>query len=147
MAAETGAFTSTEVAIVRELLDAFLHPEPRDDHTFVVYRDGDAKSLRGFACYGPTPLTEGVWDLYWICVDRQHQKHGIGRRLLQHVEQQICAQGARAIYLDTSDSEAYRPARDFYERNGYERLAHIDDFYAPGDGKVIYRKVFRAVRD
>jgi ribosomal protein S18 acetylase RimI-like enzyme len=142
IAAQTGAFNPTEVAIVREMLDAYFNPEPRDDHTFVVYRNGTS-SVVGFACYGPTPLTDRIWDLYWICVDRTRQNNGIGRDLLQKVEEEVCHHGARAIYLETSDSDTYRPARGFYESNGYERLAQIDDFYAPGEGKVIYRKVFR----
>jgi ribosomal protein S18 acetylase RimI-like enzyme len=142
LAAETGAFNPTEVAVVREMLDAFFHPEPRDDHTFLVYRDGTADSVLGFVCFGPTPLADRIWDLYWISVDRCHQKNGIGRILLRRVEEEVCARGARAIYLETSDSEVYRPAREFYEGNGYQRLAQIDDFYAPGEGKVMYRKVF-----
>ncbi|MBI4787887.1 MAG: GNAT family N-acetyltransferase [Chloroflexi bacterium] len=142
IALATGAFNPNEVAIVREMLDCYFHPEPRDDHTFVVYRNG-TQAVVGFACYGPTPLTDRIWDLYWICVDRAYQKNGIGRVLLRQVEQSVCERGARAIYLETSDSAVYMPAREFYERNGYQFLAHIDNFYAPGEGKVIYRKVFR----
>ncbi len=143
IAVGTGAFNTVEVGIVREMLDAFLHPEPRDDHTFVVYRNGNANAVVGFACYGPAPMTDRIWDLYWICVDRSRQKNGIGRQLLQYVEQQVCAQGARALYLETSDTEDYRGARAFYVSNGYEVIAHMDDFYALGDGKVVFRKVFR----
>ncbi len=143
IAVGTGAFNTVEVGIVREMLDAFFHPEPRDDHTFVIYRNGNADSVAGFACYGPAPMTDRVWDLYWICVDSSKQKTGIGSQLLQYVEQQVCAQGARALYLETSDTEVYRAARAFYVRNGYECIAQMDDFYAPGDGKVVFRKVFR----
>ncbi len=143
IAAETGAFNPTEVAVVREMLDAFFNPEPRDDHTFLVYRNGAAHSVLGFVCFGPTPMTDRIWDLYWICVDHHHQKNGIGGILLREVEEHVCARGARAIYLETSDSEVYQPAREFYESNGYQCLVRIDDFYAPGDGKIVYRKVFR----
>lgn len=143
IAAETGAFSPAEIRVVREMLDAFFAPEPHDDHTFIVYRNGTAQAIAGFACFGPTPLTDRVWDLYWICVDRAQQGNGIGSALLKEIEQTVRAQGARAIYLETSDSAVYRGAREFYERHGYERLAHIDDFYAPGEGKVIYRKVLR----
>ncbi len=142
IAADSGAFNSTEVAVVREMLETFLHPEPRDDHAFVVYRNGTNRIL-GFACFGPTALTDRIWDLYWICVERSQQKNGIGRKLLAQVEAEICRQGARALYLETSDTPTYAPARQFYERNEYEYVAHMDDFYAPGDGKVVYRKVFR----
>jgi ribosomal protein S18 acetylase RimI-like enzyme len=54
----------------------------------------------------------------------------------------VRAQGARAIYLETSDSLAYQPAREFYERHGYQRVAHLPNFYAVGEGKVIYCKTF-----
>ncbi len=144
IAAETGNFTPCEVAVVREMLDAYFNPEPRDDHSFVVYRNG-TNAVLGFACYGPTAMTDRVWDLYWIGVARAYQKNGVGKVLLQQVEQEVCKRGARAIYLETSDSELYTPAREFYEKNGYEYVAHIDEFYAPGEGKVVYRKVFRRV--
>jgi D-alanine-D-alanine ligase len=142
IAAETGAFTRVEVGVVREMLDSFFNPEPRDDHTFIVYRNG-TQDILGFACYGPTPMTDRIWDLYWICVDRTQQKNGIGRILLRQVEEAVCDKGARAIYVETSDSDLYLPAREFYERNAYEKVVVIDEFYAPGEGKVLYRKVFR----
>lgn len=142
IAADAGAFNRTEVAVVREMVETFLHPEARDDHTFIIYRNG-GPGILGFACYGPTALTDRIWDLYWICVEKNHQKNGIGKILLQEIEQDVCRHGGRAIYLDTSDTEGYASAREFYERNGYECVAHMDDFYEPGDGKVVYRKVFR----
>ncbi|MEW5721251.1 MAG: GNAT family N-acetyltransferase [Chloroflexota bacterium] len=136
----TGVFTQEELRVVREMLDAYFHPGPDDDYEFVVYRNGTPDSLAGFACFGPTPLTDRVWDLYWICVDRVQQCAGIGSQLLKRVEDDLAARGARAIYLETSDSAAYQPARAFYERHGYERVAHLADFYAAGEGKVMYRK-------
>ncbi|MDE3089071.1 MAG: GNAT family N-acetyltransferase [Chloroflexota bacterium] len=142
VATDTGVFSPEEIHIVSEMLDAFFDPEPRDDHTFVIYRNGNPDAIAGFACYGPFSLADRVWDLYWLCVDRVEQRHGIGSQLLQHIEQDARARGARAIYLETSDSETYATAREFYERHGYALLAHIDDFYAPGEGKVIYRKRF-----
>ena len=140
LAEGTGVFTPDEIRIVREMLDEFFDPQPRDDHTFIVYRNGRPDEVAGFACYGPTPLTDRVWDLYWICVDRAAQRRGIGGELLEQIERDLIAHHARAIYLETSDSAEYAAARDFYERHGYERVAHIEDFYAAGDGKVLYRK-------
>lgn len=143
IAEDTGVFTRDELRAVREMLDAYFHPTPDDDYEFIVYRNGTPDSIAGFACFGPTPLADRVWDLYWICVDRAQQCAGIGSQLLQYVEEDLRTRGARAIYLETSDSAIYQPARDFYEHHGYERVAHFDDFYAPGEGKVIYRKMLR----
>jgi ribosomal protein S18 acetylase RimI-like enzyme len=139
----SGVFNRDELRVVREMLDAYFHPGPDDDYEFVVYRNGTPDSVAGFACFGPTPLTDRVWDLYWICVDRAQQCAGIGSRLLKRVEDDLRTRLARAIYLETSDSAAYQPARGFYEHHGYARVAHFDDFYAPGEGKVVYRKVLR----
>jgi ribosomal protein S18 acetylase RimI-like enzyme len=140
LAKETGVFTPDEIRVVNEMLDEFFDPQPRDDHTFLIYRNGKPDDVAGFACYGPTPLTDRVWDLYWICVDRATQRHGIGSVLLEQVEKDLCAHHARAIYLETSDSDSYAAAREFYERHGYMCVAHIKDFYAVGDGKVLYHK-------
>lgn len=140
LATGTGVFTADEIHVVNEMLDEFFDPQPRDDHTFLIYRNGNPNDVAGFACYGPTPLTDRVWDLYWICVDRATQRHGIGSQLLMRIEQQLRAQNARAIFLETSDSDEYASAREFYSRHGYECVAHIADFYAVGDGKVLYRK-------
>lgn len=143
VAQETGVFTPEEIQTVREMLGAFFDPEPRDDYSFVVYRNGNPNSISGFACFGPTPLTDRIWDLYWICVDRAEQGKGVGSALLEKIEQDLCTRGARAIYLETSDSDAYCAARRFYQNHGYELIAHIDDFYTVGEGKVIYRKALQ----
>ncbi len=124
------------------MVHAYFYPSPKDDYCFVVYRNGDPNSVAGFACFGPTPLAERIWDLYWIGVDPTQHCSGIGSALLKNVEDTVQAQGARALYLETSSSEPYCAARRFYDHHGYERVACLDDYYSPGDGKVIYRKVF-----
>ncbi len=138
-----GVFTPEELRVVQEMVQAFFNPEPRDDHTFVIYRNGDPNSIAGFACFGPTPLAQGIWDLYWICVDRPHQTNGIGGILLENIENQVRARGGRAIYLETSSSPEYKPARDFYQRHGYECAARFSDFYTPGEDKIVYRKLLQ----
>ena len=42
------------------------------------------------------------------------------------------------MYLDTSGRAQYAPTRAFYERKGYRVAARLEDFFAPGDDKVIY---------
>lgn len=143
IAESSQVFNADELQAVREMLHAFFDPAPNDDYEFVICRNGNPDSVAGFACFGPTPFTDRVWDLYWLCVDRAQQGAGIGSQLLQYVEDMLRARGARAIYLETSDSEAYAPARRFYEHHGYERVACLEDFYKRGESKVIYRKVLQ----
>ena len=141
IANEAGVFSPNEISSVSEMLDAFFDPTPNDDHTFIVYRDR-AQLVRGFVCYGPTPFTDRVWELYWICVDRKLQRSGVGREMVQRLSDDLQRCAARAIYLETSNSEAYQAARAFYEREGFECIAQLGDFYAAGEGKLIYRKIF-----
>jgi len=97
--------------------------------------------LRGFACYGPIPLTQGVYDLYWIVVDPAYQKKGNGRYLLGYVEREVKKQGGRMLLIETSSQESYVATTRFYERNGYQLAARIKDFYRIGDDKLVFSKV------
>ncbi len=136
LTAATGLFRPEEVAIAGELLDESLAGE--DDYRFVGAYVGD--ELVGFACWGPTPTTEGTWDLYWIVVDPARQDQGIGTALVEEVEARLTAHGARLVVTETSSRADYASTRAFYERRGYTRAATIPEYYAPGDDLVIYLK-------
>ena len=140
IAARTGVFSEEEVATVVELFEAYLNEPGHGGYYFLSDRE-DGR-VRGFACYGPVSLTEGTYDLYWIAVDPDIQARGIGGTLLAQVEAEIQARGGRMLMVETSGRPDYTPTRGFYERKGYARVATIDDFYAPGDDLVIYRKRF-----
>ena len=140
VAENAGVFSEKEIRSVDEMLDAFFNPTPDDDHTFIVYRD-ETNAVLGLACYGPTPFADRIWELYWICVERTHQRNHVGHALMESIWAELSAQTARALYLETSDSDAYRPAREFYEREGFKDVAHLNDFYAHGEGKIIFRKI------
>jgi len=132
----TGLFREEEVATAVELLDESL--AGNDDYQFVGAFDG--AELVGYACWGPTPGTEGTHDLYWIVVSREHQGQGIGTQLLAEVEQRLTTHDARLIVVETSSRDDYAATRRFYEARGYTRAATIPGYYAPGDDLVIYTK-------
>ena len=69
----------------------------------------------GYACFGPHPLTQGTYDLYWIVVDPVAQGHGIGHALLAGVEAEVLARGGRLLLVETSSTSAYASARRLYE--------------------------------
>ncbi len=129
-------FRPSEVAIAVELLDQAAAGD--DDYRFIGAFDGD--DLVGYACWGPTPGTEGTFDLYWIAVDTTRQGGGVGSQLLTHVERTLQAGGGRLIVVETSSRADYAPTRAFYERRGYTRAATLPGYYAPGDNLVIYLK-------
>jgi ribosomal protein S18 acetylase RimI-like enzyme len=136
----TGFFNAEEIKIVREMLDAYFENPANDEYHWLVFRETPDAPPCGYVCYGPASLAAGTYDLYWIAVDRAYQDKKIGSALLQGMEHDLARRGARQIYIETSDKPQYAPTRAFYERRGYILVAHFRDYYAVGDGKVIYFK-------
>src|SRR5512137_2272191 len=83
IARRTAVFSPEEEATVFELFDAHWK-SPDSGYEWLSARvDG---RLAGFACYGPTPLAPGAYDLYWICTDPDRIHRGIGRSLFAAIE-------------------------------------------------------------
>jgi ribosomal protein S18 acetylase RimI-like enzyme len=136
--AATGFFRPDEVDVAAELVRERCLRGPASGY-FFVFAEIEGRTV-GYACYGPIACTIGSFDLYWIAVHPERQGQGLGRLLMRAAEEQIALAGGRHIYVETSSREQYRPTRTFYEAHGYRAAATLADFYAPGDGKVIYLK-------
>jgi len=138
LVASTGFFHADEVALAAELVQERLAKGPASGYEFIFAED--SRGLTGYACFGPIPCTRHSWDLYWIAVGPDRQGRGLGKRLMNETEAAVHAAGGTRIYIDTSSREQYAPTRAFYQRCGYRTAAILEDFYAPGDGKVIFEK-------
>ena len=140
--ASSGFFAPHEIDIAVELVEEHLARGPASGYQF-VFANVDGQPV-GYACYGPIGCTVGSFDLYWIAVQAASRGHGLGRRLLRQVEQRVIRAGGRRLYIETSSRPLYEPTRRFYESCGYHAEARLDDFYSPGDAKVIYVKRLNA---
>jgi ribosomal protein S18 acetylase RimI-like enzyme len=143
MVVSSGKFNDPEIATALELVDESLDSgEEESGYIFAVLevKKGDSIVVKGYACYGPTPLTQGVYDLYWIVVDPADQGKGFGRILIEHVEQEVVRRGGRMLLIETSSQETYGATVRFYERSGYELVARIKNFYRIGDDKLVFSK-------
>lgn len=134
----TGFFSVEEIGIARELVEERLLRGEESGYFFLFAEVGH--DLAGYACFGPIPGTMRRFDLYWIAVQPYLQGKGIGRALLQAAERAMKETGAGRIYVDTSSRPQYESTRRFYESCGYREEAVLEDFYAPGDGKIIFKK-------
>lgn len=133
----TRVFDNEEVSTVDELLnDFFTEGADASGYYFITCRD--EQGIAGFGCYGPRPLTQGTFDLYWIAADPRCQDQGVGTRLLDQVCQGVKTLGGYLLVAETSGRDEYIPARTFYETHHFELAAHIADFYAPGDDLMMY---------
>lgn len=137
-------FTPEEVDCIQELWGEYLaEGEKESGYSFLVYRQG--AQVAGFACFGPHPLTQGVFDLYWLAVHPQAQHRGIARLLVAQVENLIARRSGRKVLIETSDLPAYAPARRFYQALGFQLEAIVRDFHAEGDDLFIYTKALPAL--
>lgn len=136
----TEAFTSDEIACALELLDVVLENPDQGDYLVAVAETDER--VAGYVLYGPVPLTEGNFDIYWIATDPHLQGQGFGRRLLAHVEADVRSRGARLVCLETSSQGGYERTRRFYEQAGYREESRIRDFYRPNDDRLTYVKRF-----
>lgn len=137
---ETGAFTDVEVGCAVELLGIVLD-DPNQKDYFVAVAEHEGR-VAGYALYGPVPLTEGTFDLYWIATDPALQGKGFGQRLMVYAENEARTRGGRMMCLETSSQGGYARTRSFYDRAGYVEESRIRDFYRPGDDRITYVKRF-----
>lgn len=132
-------FGQEEVDAVVDLWAEYLENDPTPDgYHLLVYREGD--KVLGFACYGIRYLSQGVYDLFWIAVDPDARRKGVGRELIAATEEAVRAMGGRILIAETSGTVEYKSTREFYVRVGYVNEATIKDFYKAGDDLKIYTK-------
>ena len=140
MLRNTPEFKPFEVAVAQEVIDSYLlDPLGSGYHILIAETDSN---IAGYICYGPTPLTQGTWDIYWEAVSREKRGHGIGSMLMESAEKEIIRAKGRLALIETSSTPEYEATRRFFVGNGYEILATIPDFYAPGDDELILQKRF-----
>jgi aminoglycoside 6'-N-acetyltransferase I len=131
-------FKKEDVDVALELIDiALTKPDQDDYHIFVFEEDN---KILGYHCTGKRPITDAVYDLYWIVVHPQSAGKGIGTKLLDHCEKFVRDRNGRWILAETSSKETYEATRLFYIRNDFNEIARIDDFYSLGEALVVFGK-------
>ena len=137
--ARAGVFNEEEIDSVGVMWNEYLTlGVEASGYTFIVEREGE--QVLGFAIYGPRYLAAGVFDLYFIAVDPDARRNGVGRTLLAACESAVCEQDGRILIAETSGTPLYENTRQFYLRTGYVNEAIIKDFYTPGDDLWIFIK-------
>ena len=135
----SGFFSNAEVEVAVELVQERLNKGIESGYYF-LFAEKD-RIVAGYSCFGPIPCTEESYDIYWIAVQEELRRSGLGAKILNRVENRIKAIGGRRIYVETSSREQYKPTRSFYSRCGYHKEATLKDFYSPGDDKIVFLRV------
>ena len=132
----SGFFSEDEIEVAVELVQERLQKGAESGYYF-LFAEEDQK-VTGYSCFGPIPCTVESYDIYWIAVQQELRRSGLGAVILNKVEERIREMGGKRIYVETSSREQYRPTRSFYSRCGYRKEATLENFYSTGDHKVIY---------
>src|SRR5579862_7196984 len=102
----TGVFRDEEISVALELMAAFLdNPVQKDYDIYCAVSDTDI--ALGYVCFGPVPVSVGTYDLYWIAVDPDRPRMGLGRLLQQHLESVVRKSGGRLVIAETSSLPKY----------------------------------------
>jgi len=123
-----GVFEEHEIRVAEELLEAALAGDLAYT-VFVAERKSDdpagesaTGAVMGYVCYGLNPVTDALFDVYWIAVDPSMQRHGAGRALLSHAE--ACVPGSLQV------PPSGRPIRfhaDSPTTGGYPVIAVVEE--------------------
>jgi len=132
-------FSPAEIAIARELVEEnLIKGEAASGYCFLI-ADG-VLGIDGYSCYGPIAGTKGRFEIYWIAVNPETQRAGLGRRLEEATVAKVKALGGVVLIAETSTLPAYAAARGFYLARGFKLLAEVPDWHDDGDGLAIFGK-------
>ncbi|MBU0552039.1 GNAT family N-acetyltransferase [Myxococcota bacterium] len=127
-------FNQEERDVIVELFDDM---NTSDDYIFWGIHSDD-NQLCSFICYGPTPMTKGTFDMYWIGTSDHFQGKGLARRLMDHMKLELSQKNGRLIRIETSSKDTYQQTRIFYQRMGMKEGLCIKNFYDIGDDLIVY---------
>lgn len=134
-------FTEAEVDVAMELVNISTSNPQQTDYYIYVYEN--AEKILGYHCTGKRPLTDAVYDLYWIVADPDSPVKGVGKSLLEHAENFVNENNGRWFLAETSSKESYSRTRNFYLRNKFSIVAQINDFYSVGDHLIVFGKYLK----
>lgn len=135
----TRVFTDEEIGVAMELIDIVIRDVNQKDYKIACAVNGDDQPI-GYICYGPVPMTQGAFDLYWIAVAPGFQGQKIGSGLLDFLEEKVRRLDGRMILADTSSIPSYEKAQEFYLKKGFQEVARIADYYWKGNDRITYCK-------
>jgi ribosomal protein S18 acetylase RimI-like enzyme len=105
------------------------------------------QKIVGFATYAPI-VHERTVELTWIGVRSDLHRRGIGRALVNSLEEELRREGYEAIEVDTVaasvEYEPYARTRNFYHALGFADVRIEPSGYESGDDKLLLRRKIAA---
>ena len=132
-------FDENDVREAKEDLERCLRNHERDIHYFVAKDKTD--QVKGLAGYGQEELSPEIYYLAWFAVDKELQNQGLGKALLEKIENELKEKGqARQVIVRVWDKGPDDPLERFYKKVGFERAGSIPDYWGDGYDLVFFTK-------
>lgn len=125
-----------EIDVAIELADIALADYEKSEYKFLFIQNDD--QVLGYICYGKIACTVSSFEIYWICVDKQQQNNGIGKKLIREVVRIIKDLGGKKLMLETAGRAEYLPTQKFYASCGFQIEAKLKNYYTIGDDCLIF---------
>ena len=126
------------VALLQEHLDEmFLHSPPESVHaldlealrrpeiTFWTVRENDGELM---GCGALKRLDAEHGEIKSMRTAKRHQRKGVAAALMRHILSTARERGYRRLSLETGSPDAFLPARQMYERFGFEDCRPFGDY-------------------
>ncbi|MEW7292706.1 GNAT family N-acetyltransferase [Aquimarina sp. 2304DJ70-9] len=123
--------------LLDDMISDYLTNPSSKDIWFTTTNKGTPISL-GYCA--PERLTEGTYNLYAIAVEKNAQGKGIGKEMMNYIENLLRKNGNRILIVETSGTNEYKLTREFYKKCNYTQEAVLREFYAERDDKVVFWK-------
>lgn len=100
-------------------------------------------NIAGYLTYDQ-PFAESA-EISWMAVSPAHHRSGIGRALVQRLEEMLRAEGCELLSVktlaDLHPSPEYAQTRSFYHALGFKRLMVLPELWDPANPCLVMVKV------
>lgn len=138
-----GILDSTELfpsTMLDDMISDYLTNTTTSDIWFTAL-DQDIPISIGYCA--PEKMTEGTFNLYAIAVHSSYQGKGIGKQMMNYIEEYLRSINGRVLIVETSGKPEFELTRSFYLQCHYVKQAIIPEFYDEADDKVVFWKKLR----
>ena len=123
--------------LLDEMISDYLNNEKSTDIWFTTI---DQEKPISIGYCAPERLTEGTYNLYAIAVHKSQQGNGIGKKMMEYIENELRKGGNRILIVETSGKPEFELTREFYIKCDYTKQAVIPEFYEKDDDKIVFWK-------
>ena len=138
------AFTQTWAPGEKTVVKKAVRTSLRGRRHAYWYIENDQKEIIAAIGVRENALRSGGFEMVddYLAVHKNYRRQGLGNQLLSAAERYVREKKGRYIYIESCDLDSYRPANQFYLKNGYRVVGTVPDYYVPGEGRVDYFKSF-----